>query len=103
MPFANLRTKQKEQSERVACFIVARGKRRFLIIYSCTDGILFWLVMNALFFARVRSEGMGGSFLAGLEAVTLSISMFFGLLASLIMWKRFERLAKSESVQFTDH
>jgi hypothetical protein len=95
MFFANLHTKQKEQSESVARFIVAGGKRRFLIRASLPAGIVPWLAMNLFFFARIRSEGIGGSFLAGLEVVTLLISSLFGILISLGMWKRFEQVAKS--------
>jgi hypothetical protein len=95
MYFTGLLNKQKEQSESVARFIVAGGKRRFLIRASLPAGIIPWLAMNLFFFARFRSEGIGGSFLAGLEVITLLISMLFGILISLRMWKRFEQNAKS--------
>ena len=94
MLFTSLRTKRKEQSDRVAQFIVAGGKRRFLVRASLVAAIVPWLGVNLLFFLRFPSEGIGRSFLAGLEVVTLLISVPFGILISLRMWRSFEQIAK---------
>jgi hypothetical protein len=99
MFFRSLRMKRNEESDKVARFIVAGGKRRFVIRTSLPAAVIPWFAMNLFFFARFRSEGIEGTFLAGLELVTLLISTLFGFVLSLKMWSRFERLAKSDFPQ----
>jgi hypothetical protein len=107
MSYANLRTKQKEQSERVARFIIARGKRSFFMKVPWIMGIGFWLVMNTLLLTynhsglRVlilacRESASGCEILAGCMLVNFLISMLFGFLISLSMWGHFKRLVKSD-------
>jgi hypothetical protein len=95
MFFANLRTRQQEETERVARFILVGGKCRFLIRASLCATIIPWLGLNLFFFTRIHSEGIGGSFLAVLEAVILLIYAPFGILIGLRMWERCEQIAKS--------
>lgn len=98
MSFADLRTKYAEESERIARFIVAQGKRRFLIRGSWSAGVTFWLGMNLLLFVRAHAH-FGTIFLVGFEVVIFSVSMLFGFFLSSQMWGRYERLSNSNPSQ----
>jgi hypothetical protein len=95
MLFANLRSNQKQLSKVIARDILAGTKRRFILRASWVAGIVYWLGMNALFLTRYH-ESLTGRFLAVWEVAIFVIGVFFGYLSSLIMWKRFKKLAESE-------
>lgn len=75
--------------------LVARGKRWFFVRAPWPGGLVLWLGMNALFLTRNHAD-LRGRFLFGWELVFLLLSVFFGLVDSLILWNRIKRLASSE-------
>ena len=95
MNFLSLGTKQKERSKTIALLMLARGERWFLMRAPWFGGFVFWLGMNAWFLTRDHA-GMRGRVLFGWEAAFLILSMLFGFVDSLILWKRIKRLAGSE-------
>src|ERR1700751_3611560 len=98
MSYDSLRKAQRDNSEAVANLIVAPRKGRFLIGASLIAGIVFWLVMNALFLTRYHAS-LKGRYLAGSEAVGLLISMLFGFIIGLRLWRHFKGLEKSDRPQ----
>ena len=66
MFFANYRAKYKGESRVMARLTVARGKRRFVLSGSLIYGVLFWLGMNAVQFARHPAD-LKGVFLTSWE------------------------------------
>ena len=95
MNFARLGAKYRVRSKLIAQRVVARGKRRFVMRASGISGPTFWVGMNAYFLIR-DNDGLRGRYLAYWGIVSLLGSMVFGFLFSLMIWARYQRLAKSE-------
>lgn len=73
--------------------IVARGRARFLVLYSLAGSVILWGAINLSFVIRGAFDGNDAAYVILLEALTLFIIFPFALAMAYYQWRKFEKIA----------
>jgi hypothetical protein len=86
-------TKRKPSKAELARLLVARGRRRFLVVHSLLGSIVLWLTANAAFAIRGIFRGINGAYLVFAEMGVLLLAFPFALAIGWHQWRKFQKLA----------
>ena len=83
----------KHSTPRPVLWIVARGRRRFLVQSMLAGTIILWILFSGLFMARGYFHGLDVVYVTFLETVLLLSVFPFALAIAYYQWKKFHKMA----------
>ena len=83
-------------------FIMARGRRRFLVRSSLVGTIILWIAVIGPFMIRGDFHGLGVVNVAFLVTVTLLVAFPFALAFAFYHWRKFREMASMDGLSVGD-
>jgi hypothetical protein len=98
----NLSDERKHSTPKPILYIVARGRSRFLVIYSLTGTIILWIAVSGALMIRGSLHGLGVANVVFLETVSLLTVFPFALAIACHQWKKFQKMASTDGSSVAD-
>ena len=98
----NRSDEKKQSTPKSVLYIVARGRSRFIVIYSLTGTIILWIAVSGALMIRGSLHGLGVANVVLLGTLSLLIVFPFALAIACHQWKKFQKMASMDGSSVGD-